>query len=120
MKIDANRNGVGTTYITEVAKAADGSFYNKVVKTVPNITQTLGLAGSRVQEDGPGLARRARLPAQLGRLLQLDDGPRSLRLDGRSGLGYAAEFTVPAAPWPPHRPPQRQTAAPAMRWRSAG
>jgi branched-chain amino acid transport system substrate-binding protein len=39
VKIDENRNGVGTTYITEVAKAADGSYYNKVVKQVPNITR---------------------------------------------------------------------------------
>ena len=62
VKIDENRNGVGTTYITEVAKAADGSFYNKVVKSVPNIIADAGPAGGRVQEDGPGLARRARLP----------------------------------------------------------
>ena len=56
VKIDANRNGVGTTYITEVAKAADGSFYNKVVKTVPNISQTLGL--SKAEFDKMGLGSR--------------------------------------------------------------
>ncbi len=32
VKIDGNRNGVGTTYITEVTKAPDGSFYNKVAE----------------------------------------------------------------------------------------
>ncbi len=56
VKIDDNRNGVGTTYITEVTKAADGSFYNKVVKTVPNISQTLGL--SKAEFDKMGLGSR--------------------------------------------------------------
>jgi branched-chain amino acid transport system substrate-binding protein len=54
VKIDENRNGVGTTYITEVAKAADGSFYNKVVKQVPNITQTLGLPRDQFVKMGLG------------------------------------------------------------------
>jgi len=52
--IDANRNGVGTTYITEVAKAPDGSFYNKVVKSVPNISQTLGLPEAEFKKMGLG------------------------------------------------------------------
>ncbi len=56
VKIDDNRNGVGTTYITEVAKAADGSYYNKVVKQVPNISQTLGL--SKAEFDKMGLGSR--------------------------------------------------------------
>jgi branched-chain amino acid transport system substrate-binding protein len=56
VKIDANRNGVGTTYITEVAKGADGVLYNKVVKSVPNITQTLGL--SKAEFDKMGLGSR--------------------------------------------------------------
>ena len=54
VKIDENRNGVGITYITEVAKAADGSFYNKVVKQVPNITQTLGLPKDQFVKMGLG------------------------------------------------------------------
>ena len=54
VKIDANRNGVGTTYITEVAKATDGSFYNKVVKSVPNISQTLGLSEADFKKMGMG------------------------------------------------------------------
>jgi len=56
VKIDENRNGVGTTYITAVTKAADGSFYNKVVKSVPNISQTLGL--SKAEFDKMGLGSR--------------------------------------------------------------
>ncbi len=54
VKIDANRNGVGTTYITEVSKAADGSFYNKVIKTVPNISQSLGLPEAEFKKMGLG------------------------------------------------------------------
>ncbi|HEY9065977.1 MAG TPA: hypothetical protein VIO33_13420, partial [Burkholderiaceae bacterium] len=54
VEIDENRNGVGTTYITEVAKAPDGSFYNKVVKSVPNISQTLGLSKADFQKMGLG------------------------------------------------------------------
>src|SRR5215203_2984856 len=54
VKIDNNRNGVGTTYITEVTKAPDGSFYNKVVKTVPNISQTLGLPEAEFKKMGLG------------------------------------------------------------------
>ena len=54
VKIDENRNGVGTTYITEVAKGADGVLYNKVVKSVPNITQTLGLSKAEFNKMGLG------------------------------------------------------------------
>jgi branched-chain amino acid transport system substrate-binding protein len=54
VRIDENRNGVGTTYITEVTKAADGSFYNKVVKSVPNISQTLGLGKAEFDKMGLG------------------------------------------------------------------
>jgi branched-chain amino acid transport system substrate-binding protein len=54
VRIDGNRNGVGTTYITEVSKAADGSFYNKVVKTVPDISQTLGLSPEAFKKMGLG------------------------------------------------------------------
>ncbi len=54
IRIDANRNGVGTTYITEVTKGADGSFFNKVVKTVPNVSQTLGLPEADFKKMGLG------------------------------------------------------------------
>ncbi len=54
VQIDKNRNGIGNTYITEVTKAPDGSFYNKVVKVVPNVTQTLGLSEAEFQKMGLG------------------------------------------------------------------
>jgi branched-chain amino acid transport system substrate-binding protein len=54
VKIDENRNGIGTTYITEVVKNADGSLQNKVIMAVPNITQTLGLSKAEFQKMGLG------------------------------------------------------------------
>jgi branched-chain amino acid transport system substrate-binding protein len=54
VKIDENRNGIGTTYITEVVKNADGSLQNKVIKSVPNITQTLGLSKAEFTKMGLG------------------------------------------------------------------
>ena len=37
-----------------VTKAADGSFFNKVVKTVPDISQTLGLPEAEFKKMGLG------------------------------------------------------------------
>jgi branched-chain amino acid transport system substrate-binding protein len=54
VKIDANRNGIGTTYITEVVKNADGSLANKVISSVPNVTQTLGLPKAEFDKMGLG------------------------------------------------------------------
>lgn len=52
--LDANRNAVASIYLSEVAKAADGSLYNKVVKVVPNVTQTLGLSKAEFDKVGVG------------------------------------------------------------------
>ena len=52
--IDENRNGVGTTYISEVVKMPDGTLGNKVIKSVPNISQTLGLSKAEFQKMGLG------------------------------------------------------------------
>jgi branched-chain amino acid transport system substrate-binding protein len=54
--LDENRQAIGTTFITEVAKASDGSFYNKVVKAIPNINQRLGM--SKEEFDKMGLGSR--------------------------------------------------------------
>jgi branched-chain amino acid transport system substrate-binding protein len=54
VKIDENRNGIGTTFITEVVKNADGSLANKVIKSVPNVSQTLGLPKAEFQKMGLG------------------------------------------------------------------
>ena len=54
VKLDANRNAVANMYLSEVAKAADGSLYNKVIKVVPNVNQTLGLSKAEFDKMGIG------------------------------------------------------------------
>jgi branched-chain amino acid transport system substrate-binding protein len=54
--LDENRQGIGTTFVTEVAKTADGAFYNKVVKVIPNVNQRLGM--SKADFDKVGLGSR--------------------------------------------------------------
>jgi branched-chain amino acid transport system substrate-binding protein len=56
VKLDENRQAVGTTFITEVAKSPDGQFYNKVVKVVQNVDQRLGM--SKADFDKMGLGSR--------------------------------------------------------------
>jgi len=43
VKLDHNRQAVADIYLTEVAKADDGHLYNKVVKVIPAVNQTLGI-----------------------------------------------------------------------------
>ena len=47
-------------FVTEVAEAADGSLYNKVVKVDPGVNQTLGMAEAEF-DDRPRLAATTRL-----------------------------------------------------------
>jgi len=54
--LDENRQAIGTTFVTEVAKAADGGFYNKVVKSTPGVDQRLGM--SKAEFDKVGLGSR--------------------------------------------------------------
>lgn len=56
VKLDANRNALADMYLSEVAKAADGTLYNKVVKVVPAVNQMLGL--SKAEFDKVGLGSR--------------------------------------------------------------
>jgi branched-chain amino acid transport system substrate-binding protein len=43
VKLDKNRQAIADNYLTEVAKADDGHLYNKVIKVVHNVNQTLGI-----------------------------------------------------------------------------
>lgn len=54
IKLDENRNAIGSTFITEVAKNSDGTFYNKVVKVVPGVSETLGLSKADFDKMGVG------------------------------------------------------------------
>lgn len=42
MKLDANHQAIGLSFVTEVVKDKNGDLINKVVKVVPNVNQTLG------------------------------------------------------------------------------
>jgi len=51
--LDKNRNGVAYNFLTEVAKGDDGHLYNKVVKVVENVNQTLGMPEDEFLKIGP-------------------------------------------------------------------
>ncbi|MBA3519848.1 MAG: ABC transporter substrate-binding protein [Rhizobiales bacterium] len=44
LSLDKNRNAVADIYLTEVSEGADGNLYNKFIKVIPQINQTLGIA----------------------------------------------------------------------------
>ena len=44
--LDGNRQAIGSTFITEVVKDQQGNLYNKVLRRVDNVTQTLGQSPS--------------------------------------------------------------------------
>jgi len=54
--LDENRQAIGTTFVTEVAKSPDGGFYNKVVKVIPKVDERLGM--SKADFDKVGLGSR--------------------------------------------------------------
>jgi ABC-type branched-subunit amino acid transport system substrate-binding protein len=46
IKLDANRQAIGTNFITEVVEAPNGDLVSKMVKVVPNVSQTLGMSAA--------------------------------------------------------------------------
>ena len=44
VKVDANRQAIGTTFVTEVVKDAQGNLFNKVHSKVDNVDQLLGMS----------------------------------------------------------------------------
>ena len=44
VKLDANRQAIGTTFVTEVVKDAKGDLTTKVARKVDNVEQTLGMS----------------------------------------------------------------------------
>ncbi|MGA9320400.1 MAG: hypothetical protein WBW06_04995 [Xanthobacteraceae bacterium] len=43
VSLDKNRNAIADNFLTEVAKNADGTLYNKLIKVIPQVNQTLGM-----------------------------------------------------------------------------
>ena len=55
MKLDENRQAIGTSFVTEVVKDKNGDLVNKVVKVVPNVDQRLGFSKAAFDKIGlPG------------------------------------------------------------------
>jgi branched-chain amino acid transport system substrate-binding protein len=44
VKLDENRQAIGTTFVTEVVKDAQGNLHNKVLRKVDNVNQLLGMS----------------------------------------------------------------------------
>jgi branched-chain amino acid transport system substrate-binding protein len=44
IKLDENRQAIGTNFVTEVVKDEKGDLISKVVKVVPNVQQRLGFS----------------------------------------------------------------------------
>jgi hypothetical protein len=44
IKLDENRQAIGTSFVTEVVKDDKGELVSKLVKTVPNVQQRLGFS----------------------------------------------------------------------------
>jgi hypothetical protein len=42
IRLDDNRQAIGTNFVTEVVEDADGNLVSNVVKVVENVNQTLG------------------------------------------------------------------------------
>lgn len=53
VKLDKNRNGIADIFLTEVAEAEDGTLYNKVVKVIPQVPQTMGMDEAEFLAIGP-------------------------------------------------------------------
>jgi branched-chain amino acid transport system substrate-binding protein len=51
--LDENRQAVADIFLTEVAQADDGHLYNKVVKVIPQVNQTLGMDKEKFMALGP-------------------------------------------------------------------
>ncbi|MBV9532287.1 MAG: ABC transporter substrate-binding protein [Bradyrhizobium sp.] len=43
VSLDKNRNAIADEFLTEVTKNSDGTLYNKLIKVVPQVNQTLGI-----------------------------------------------------------------------------
>jgi len=49
VRLDANRQAIGTTFVTEVVKDAQGNLSTKVLRKVDNVDQTLGMKKEEFQ-----------------------------------------------------------------------
>ena len=43
VSLDKNRNAIADNFLTEVTANSDGTLYNKLIKVIPQVNQTLGI-----------------------------------------------------------------------------
>lgn len=53
VQLDGNRQGTIDNFVTEVAVGGNGELFNKVVRRVPGVTQTLGIDAAEFMKNGP-------------------------------------------------------------------
>ncbi|MDQ6661056.1 MAG: ABC transporter substrate-binding protein [Chloroflexota bacterium] len=53
VKLDHNRQAIANIFVTVVDKKPDGTLYNKLVKVVSNVNQTLGVPEDQYLKQGP-------------------------------------------------------------------
>ena len=53
VSLDKNRNAIADMFLTEVAQNTDGTLYNKLIKTIPQVNQTLGIPEAEFLKLGP-------------------------------------------------------------------
>jgi branched-chain amino acid transport system substrate-binding protein len=53
VKLDKNRQAIADIFLTEVAQGQDGNLYNKVVKVIPSVPQTMGMPEDQFLALGP-------------------------------------------------------------------
>ncbi len=53
VKLDHNRQAIANIFVTVVDKKPDGTLYNRLVKVVPNVNQTLGVPEDQYLKQGP-------------------------------------------------------------------
>jgi branched-chain amino acid transport system substrate-binding protein len=51
--IDENRNAIADIFLTEVAVGSDGKLYNKVVKVIPQVNQSMNMDKAKFLALGP-------------------------------------------------------------------
>ena len=59
IKLDANRQAIGTNFVTEVVNDDKGDLVSKVVKVIPNVNQRLGYSGGVRQVRSAGTRQSA-------------------------------------------------------------
>ena len=62
VKLDKNRNAIADMFLTEVVEESDGTLYNKLVKVIPQVNQTLGIPEDEFLKLGKVTPRQSELP----------------------------------------------------------